>query len=231
MAVKVEDASLSSKWIRAIVTKYGLKAHRNINTGYFGWVRRMGIHMAYHQNIWNKFHHLVFTTLSIPLVMISLHYVTIQGFSAAAVLGSYSVAAMAFCDAQIATFMAVLYWSSYAWIAVPVCAAYPPFVGAPVSLGLFALATADQIVIGHGIHERGVDDSNINFGELFGTVNPTYFLLLPFYTYAHVAMAYCGYRPQLSAVINDITVELRRELLREKASARAAALLALRGER
>jgi len=59
----------------------------------------------------------------------------------------------------------------------------------------------------------GIDDSPMNFAELFGG-DPRPFLLLPFYTYLDL-MCLAGYDPATYAVVQEVWAELRPKLVAE----------------
>lgn len=201
---------------RAIATKYGLRAHIDDDLGVFEWKRRMGVHLAFHRNPVNIALHTVFPVVNGFAVLLILYPWTIPGvtilsqpLNLALIFLALSFVLFAVLDVLAAVLVTGVVAATY-----PLCswameqldgsALWMAIVGAV----LFVFALAVQVLIGHNIAERGIDDSTDNFKELFETKNPIYFTVLPVYTILDLLFM-LGYRPGLARFIWDITDELR----------------------
>ena len=213
--------------MKSIVARYQLTAHAQQSHGVFQWQRRMGVHLAFHQNPTNILIHAIFSVLNAWAVLLMAYPFGVFGLTIAGVpldMAMVTLLVSFFIYARLdvggAVVTTLLFASTY-----PLCPWVFELVGQSSLLMLLlgvvltVLSLAIQVFIGHGIAEQGIDDAMDNFAETFESKNPIYITLLPFYTYLDL-MFMVGYKPTLAKFVNDITTELRpkleAELLGEK---------------
>jgi uncharacterized membrane protein YGL010W len=73
---------------------------------------------------------------------------------------------------------------------------------AVLAAAVFAVAFTVQTRIGHGVFERGIDDTEMNLAELARTKNPIPILLVFAYHGLELLFA-AGYRPAISARVEE----------------------------
>lgn len=73
-------------------------------------------------------------------------------------------------------------------------------IDAVASVVLFVVAFTVQTRVGHGVFEKGIDDTNANLAELRRTKNPIPILLVFYYHLVELLFA-VGYRPALRAQV------------------------------
>jgi len=204
---------------KAIAEQYQLKVHLDQDLGPFEWKRRMGIHLAFHQNGTNIFLHAVFSIVNAWAVLLIMFPFQIPGLTIASIpvdLAMVTLGLVFIIYALMDFRTSVLVTAAYA-LTYPLCAPMMEWLGGSawlmVALGVFLtfFALAVQVFIGHGISEKGLDDATDNFKELFETKNPLYISVLPFYTYLDLLFM-LGYRPELAKFIRQMTDELRPKL-------------------
>ena len=157
-----------SPHIQAIVDKYQLKhAAESTELGMLSWKRRMGIHLAYHSKPANWIGtHLVGTTIMVVLVLaLGAMYGGVPGLLAVALP---TLLLYACCDMRAASLIALLF-ALFSWPSLLIgnAAAANATVGLPAILGSLVALLFFQVCIGHWWFEDGIDDSPINFAELF----------------------------------------------------------------
>lgn len=210
--------------MNTIVEQYNLTAHEERDHGVFQWQRRMGVHLAFHQDPTNVAIHALFSIVNAWAILLIAYPFSVFGLSIAGIPIDMAMVTLLFMflvyarmEPGGAILTTVLFAATY-----PLC--QPTFELLNESTLLMVLlgvvltvaALAIQVFIGHGIAEKGIDDAMENFAETFETMNPIYIALLPFYTYLDL-MLRAGYRPSLARIINDMTFELRPQLEAEVA--------------
>jgi uncharacterized membrane protein YGL010W len=162
--------------------------------GVFDWIRRMGVHEAHHLSGANRAIH----WMCIPIELCAL--VKIASLAAVGPVDLALVLIVAVAPVYIATdrlagalmtlslvglrLLAVRVGSGSVWLDGVTAAA------------LFTLAFVFQTRIGHGLFERGVDDTEENLTELRRTRSVIPVVLIFYYHLVEVLFA-VGYRPAL----------------------------------
>lgn len=167
-------------------------------TGAFDWVRRMGVHEAHHLDPTNRLIHWVCIPLELAAVLKLLALLPTPvdaGLVAIAVVGAlYLVADVAGGLAMIALLLAL-------HVAVGALGSGTPWIDALVAAVVFVAAFAFQTRVGHGVYERGIDDTALNLAEFRRTRNPIPLLLIFWYHAVELLFA-VGYRPTLAATMH-----------------------------
>jgi uncharacterized membrane protein YGL010W len=158
----------------------------------FDWVRRMGVHEAYHLHRANRVLHWVNIPIELMMVVKLLSFGRIAAFDLGP-LGTLAAGAI-----MIAMLLALR------WLVLPLTTGFA-VVDAVIALTIFGAAFIFQTRIGHGVFEEGVDDTSSNIAELRRTKNPVPILLVFYYHLVELLFA-IGYRPVLRA-----TMERHRE--------------------
>ncbi|MAZ89485.1 MAG: hypothetical protein CL693_17775 [Cellvibrionaceae bacterium] len=205
--------------MNSIVERYQLAVHVDRHHGVFQWRRRMGVHLAFHQDPINIAIHAIFSIVNAWAILLiaypfSLFDIAVFNLSInmaiVTLIGMFVIYSCM--DVGGAVVTTALFSATY-----PLC--QPAFELLQESTSLMVIsgivltiaALAVQVFIGHGISEKGIDDATENFAETLETKNPIYIALLPFYTYLDL-MFMVGYRPQQARIVADITSELRPKL-------------------
>ncbi len=163
----------------------------------FDWVRRMGVHEAYHLDPTNRLIHWICIPLELAGVLKLLGTIPTPfdlGLAALVVVGTIYLLA----DLVGGAAMTLLMLALRAAVA-PLTTGSAP-LDAAIALGVFVAAFAVQTRIGHGVFERGIDDTAMNLAELARTKNPVPVLLVFAYHALELLFA-AGYRPALRAEI------------------------------
>ncbi len=167
-------------------------------TGAFDWVRRMGVHEAYHLDATNRLIHWLCIPLELAALVKLLTLVPSPldpSLVAIVVVGAVYVAA----DAVGGALMTLLLLGLRALVMA--LGSGSVALDAAVAAGLFACAFVFQTRVGHGIFERGLDDTAMNLAEFRRTKNPIP-LLLVFYYHALELLFAAGYRPTVAATMH-----------------------------
>jgi uncharacterized membrane protein YGL010W len=177
-----------------------------VDEGIFGWKRRMGVHEAYHRATLNRVLHWICIPLElwaavklltlVPLGPIDLGLVVVIAVAPIYLLTEPLIGAV------MSAFLGACWWTSH--LIVPSA----PWIGAAFGVGLFALAFALQVGVGHRIFEEGRDDTSKTLAELRRTFSPIPILLVFYYHLVELFLA-AGYRPRLA---RDIAAFTEREL-------------------
>jgi uncharacterized membrane protein YGL010W len=177
--------------------------------GTFEWQRRMGVHEAYHRSGVNRLIHWVCIPLELACAAKLLALASwstwldgaIVGIAALGVvyLATEIVMGAAMVGLLLALREAALRVSSGTWS-----------IDALAAAALFVALFQFQTRVGHGVFERGIDDTDKNFAELGRTKNPIPIVLVFYYHLVELFLA-AGYRPALRAAIAAHT---REELAR-----------------
>jgi len=168
-----------------------------MNGGLFDWIRRMGVHEAYHLSPANRLIHWMCIPIELAAVLklfalvpapfdLSLLAIVLVG----AVYVAADVAGGALMIALLLGLRAlVLPWTTGRLV-----------LDAGAAALTFGAAFVFQTRVGHGVFERGVDDTAMNLAELAETRNPIPTLLVFAYHGFELLFA-LGYRPGLSQAI------------------------------
>ncbi len=168
-------------------------------TARFDWVRRMGVHEAYHLDPTNRLIHWICIPVELGALLVLLRVMPLPidlGLAAIALAG------MLYCIADLGGGLAMIV------LLVALRAATRPLttgsatLDAALAAGAFVGAFAFQTRVGHGVFERGVDDTAMNVADFRRTRNPIP-LVLVFYYHALELLFAAGYRPELAAVMED----------------------------
>jgi uncharacterized membrane protein YGL010W len=175
--------------------------------GAFEWIRRMGVHEAYHLDRTNRVIHWICIPIEIAAVLklaglvpgpIDVDLVLI------AAVGALYVAADLLGGALMVALLVLLRAIVHPWTTGS------PALDAVTATGALVAAFVFQTRVGHGVFERGVDDTAMNLAELGRTKNPIPTLLIFAYHGFELLFA-LGYRPALwEAIERHRAVELMR---------------------
>jgi uncharacterized membrane protein YGL010W len=161
--------------------------------GAFDWVRRMGVHEAYHLDRTNRIIHWI----CIPIELASLLWLLASiptpmdlSLLAIALVGLIYLAA----DLLAGSVM-ILLLLTLRELVLPWTSGHP-LLDAAIAAGTFVAAFVFQTRVGHGVFEQGVDDTAMNLAELARTRNPIPILLV--FAYHAIELLFAlGYRPAL----------------------------------
>ena len=211
--------------MQTIAQQYNVMANQTGNHGVYEWKKRMGIHLAFHRDPTNIFIHGVFSLLNawaVLLIAFPFSFFGLELFGVPIDMAMVTLGLIFFVYARMEVLTAVLVTAAYA-ATYPFCGPVMEWLGGSVlwmvvlGVVLTFLSLAIQVIIGHGVAEKGIDDAIENFKELFETKNPLYIALLPFYTYLDL-MFMLGYRPKLAAYVWAFTNELRPKVVLDNES-------------
>ncbi|WP_310620057.1 hypothetical protein [Flexibacterium corallicola] len=184
--------------------------------GIFAWKHRMGIHLAFHQTPMNNFLHIVMPPFNSLGVLLCIYGIFIPvgdyfggSVSLALLLLSLTFAAYLLVDVIVAVLAiapVILLYPLCHWIYQAVDGSL--FLMFIIGLVVFLAALWIQVGIGHKVYEEGIGDEDENIGEMFATLNPTYFIILPLYPIMELLFL-AGYRPKTASQICGISGELR----------------------
>src|SRR5690349_9881 len=148
-------------------------------TSRFDWVRRMGMHEAYHQSAANWLMHWVCIPLELFAFLKLVSLVQIGPIDLAlivvVVVGAIYVAAEPLGGLLMSALLGGL------WFSASRATSGSTWIDALAAVGLFVAAFTAQTQIGHRVFEHGVDDTQKNVAELARTKNPVPILLVFFY--------------------------------------------------
>jgi uncharacterized membrane protein YGL010W len=168
------------------------------SSGAFEWIRRMGVHEAYHLDARNRLVHWICIPVELAAVLKLAALVPapidLSSLAIVAVGGLYLAADLAAGTAMIALFVLLRA------VVGPWTTGSTAFDAVLAALA-FGAAFGVQTRIGHGIFERGIDDTAMNLAELRRTKNPIPTLLIFAYHGLELLFA-LGYRPDLRAAID-----------------------------
>jgi uncharacterized membrane protein YGL010W len=163
-----------------------------LDTPAFDWVRRMGVHEAYHLDPTNRLIHWMCIPIELAAVVKLVGLVPFPvGLSliVIALVGAiYLVADLVGGAAMVGLLLALRA------LALPLTSGSVA-LDAVLAAATFAAAFVFQTRVGHSVFERGVDDTAMNLAELARTKNPIPTLLV----FAYHALELLGYRPALWA--------------------------------
>jgi uncharacterized membrane protein YGL010W len=161
-------------------------------------VRRMGVHEAHHLDPTNRLIHWLCIPLELAalLKLLALAPTPVDlGLIAIAIVGLLYVVTDVIGGLAMVVFLLVLR------LAATSLASGTPWVDALVAAATFSAAFGFQTRVGHGIFERGIDDTAMNLAELRRTRNPIPLVLI-FYYHALELLFAAGYRPTLAATMH-----------------------------
>lgn len=171
----------------------------------FDWVRRMGVHEAYHLSPVNRVIH--WTCIPLELAALLKLLALMPGSLDLVAIAGVGVVYLA-TDLGAGALMVGLLVVLRALVA-PLTSG-TPFVDGVVAVALFVAAFVFQTRVGHGVFEHGIDDTAMNLAEFRRTRNPIP-LVLVFYYHLWELLLALGYRPALQQAIADHrTAELAR---------------------
>ena len=173
-----------------------------MENGRFEWIRRMGVHEAYHQATANRWVHWLCIPIELFAVVKLLTLVRLGpvdlAWVALAAIGLIYLATDLFAGALMIVFLAGLRFG-----AVQVSSG-TAWLDAVIALGVFVVFFVVQTRVGHGVYENGIDDTEQNLAELRKTKNPVPILLVFYYHLLELLFA-VGYRPGLRDAVNAHT--------------------------
>lgn len=182
---------------RCLRTQRILETPPVTETPAFDWVRRMGVHEAYHLDPTNRLIHWVCIPIQLAAVLKLLALMPVPvdlGLVAIVLVGIVYVRA----DLLGGGSMVALLLALRALVA-PLTSGFT-VLDAGLAAATFAAAFVFQTRVGHGIFERGVDDTAMNLAELARTKNPIPIVLVFAYHALELLFA-LGYRPALRDTI------------------------------
>jgi uncharacterized membrane protein YGL010W len=163
----------------------------------FQWVRRMGVHEAYHLSRANRIIHWICIPIELWMVvkLLSLVHVALPVI---AVVGLIYLLAEPLAGALMAALLVGMW-------ALPLTSGRP-WLDAALALAGFVAAFVFQTQVGHNVFEKGIDDTKMNLAELRRTKNPIPILLV-FYYHAVELLFALGYRPALRRAMESFRSE------------------------
>jgi uncharacterized membrane protein YGL010W len=168
-----------------------------MNGGRFDWIRRMGVHEAYHLDPTNRLIHWVCIPIELAAVLKLLALapgpLDFALVAIVAVGAIYVAADLVGGAAMIALLLGLR------GLVSPLTTGRP-LADAAVAALVFGAAFTFQTRVGHGVFERGVDDTAMNLAELARTKNPIPTLLVFAYHGFELLFA-LGYRPGVAQAI------------------------------
>lgn len=163
--------------------------------GRFEWLRRMGVHEAYHRNATNRLLHWLLIPLQLFAMTALLSMVPVRGPVDLAIIVGVGVAPVYLATEPLLGALMMLLLFGMNRLAHQLIPA-PSLAIVLVLAATFVVGFAVQVRIGHGVFERGRDDTELNLAEFGRTRNPVPLLLVFYYHLVEVAFA-LGYRPAL----------------------------------
>lgn len=174
-------------------------------SSFLDWERRMGFHLAFHMGTANNILHKTTIPWIVTGILQILRQISLPGvgwnagqaYCAALGLGAYARA-----EPLLGLTFSALQYGIY--LAITDYLPYEGWSGAGVGLGIFAVALAMQVGIGHHVLEPdGRDDAHINGEEFKRTKNPVPLVMVFYYHWCHLWFL-MGYRPALWARISAV---------------------------
>eukprot|EP01098_Paradermamoeba_levis_P011194 TRINITY_DN4779_c0_g1_i1.p1 TRINITY_DN4779_c0_g1~~TRINITY_DN4779_c0_g1_i1.p1 ORF type:complete len:199 (-),score=22.91 TRINITY_DN4779_c0_g1_i1:156-752(-) len=177
-----------------IIKEFGLKTPNKLPPAPYEWNKRMGVHMAFHQDFMNNLIHCVFTTFDAWCVVVAFSLFNIPLINLNAGIPLLLTAFYIYSRVDVGAALALI---ALFLPALPLTFYLHSLFGSS-TLAVFALSIvlffgflAFQVQVGHGVFEKGIDDADVNFAEFFKTYKPVYLALLPIYS-ALDLMFFCG---------------------------------------
>lgn len=164
-----------------------------VSTGAFDWVRRMGVHEAYHLDRTNRIIHWVCIPIELAAALKVLAALPAPVDLALVAIGLVGLVYL-LTDLAAGALMVLLLLALRSLV-LPLTTGWR-VVDVAVALLTFGAAFVFQTRIGHGIFEQEIDDTEKNVAELRRTGNPIPILLVFFYHALELLFA-MGYRPAL----------------------------------
>lgn len=165
----------------------------------FDWVRRMGVHEAYHLHPTNRVIHWVCIPIELAAFVKLLAVIPAPvdlALAAIMLVGVVYLLADVVAGACLTALLLVL-----RILVAPLTTGSAP-ADALAAVLVFAAAFTIQTRVGHGVFEHGIDDTEMNLAEFARTKNPIP-LLLVFAYHAFELMFAVGYRPAISARVEE----------------------------
>lgn len=170
--------------------------------GAFGWKRRMGVHLAYHQSAVNRIVH----GLCIPpTIWGALRLASLVPVWGEFDLGAVIILVLAPIDLATEWLLGMLMVSGLGllWLSARRPLSDSLAVELAIGLGSLVVPFVAQTQIGHRFFEpEGRDDTARNLKEFAETKNPIPLLLIFYYHLVGVALL-LGYRPKMRELIED----------------------------
>lgn len=164
----------------------------------FDWVRRMGVHEAHHLDPTNRLIHWICIPLQLGAVVKLLTLVPAPVDLALAVIALVGVLYLVVDVAGGAAMIGLLLGLR---ALAPMLGTGTPWQDALAATLVFTAAFVFQTRVGHGVFERGIDDTAMNLSELRRTGNPIPILLIFAYHALELLFA-AGYRPEIAAAMH-----------------------------
>ncbi|TDM00369.1 MAG: hypothetical protein C4K58_03895 [Flavobacteriaceae bacterium] len=182
----------------------------NTDYGAFEWQKRMGIHEAYHTNSVNRIIHWLcipfelFALVSL-FSMIPLPFGLNLAFVMLVPLSIIYLATDLFLGAIMSFILAVLWILAYHF--------FPEFSiwNLLAVILIFFLTFKFQTGYGHGTHEEGRDDTEMNFAEFGKTKDPIPLILIFYYHLVEIAFN-LGYKPEIRKKVEQVTLEEKQKM-------------------
>jgi uncharacterized membrane protein YGL010W len=160
----------------------------------FDWVRRMGVHEAYHRSSANRWMHWLCIPIELAGVVKMASLVPLGPIDLAwPAIGLVALVYLA-TDVVAGVLMLALLAGLHGVVALGTTGSMAGDLLA--SLILFVVPFVLQTRVGHGVFERGLDDTAMNLAELRRTKDPIPILLVFEYHLVELLFA-AGYRPAL----------------------------------
>jgi len=190
------------------------------NSGRFEWVRRMGVHEAYHKSTVNRIIHWICIPFELFAVVKLLSLVRIESVGMAGYpldLAWLVIAVVAFIYLLTEILAGLLMTAALVGLHILAnqISTGTIWIDALGALGLFILSFSVQTQIGHRIFEKGIDDTEKNLAEFGRTKNPVPLLLIFYYHLVEILFA-IGYRPSLKKSVGDFNAAETREIAKSR---------------
>jgi uncharacterized membrane protein YGL010W len=170
--------------------------------GRFEWLRRMGVHEAYHLSRANRLVHWLCIPIELFAVVKLLTLIPAAPIALGA-LGRLDAALVVIALVGLVYLAADLPAGALMTACLLGLRQLAPFVtsgslaiDAAIAVAAFVVPFVVQTRVGHGIFEQGIDDTAMNLAELRRTRDPVPILLVFFYHLVEILFA-LGYRPAL----------------------------------
>jgi uncharacterized membrane protein YGL010W len=162
--------------------------------GRFEWVRRMGVHEAYHLDRTNRLIHWICIPIELMMIVKLLSMVHFGPLELAVVV-IWAVGVVYLFTEVLGGALMIALLFALRWLAVPLTTGRG-WLDIALALAIFVIAFVIQTQVGHNVFEEGVDDTEMNISELARTKNPVPILLVFYYHVVELLFA-LGYRPSL----------------------------------
>ena len=171
-----------------------MKTQEDTVKGRFDWIERMGVHEAYHQNPINRWIHWICIPLELWSIIKFLSLIRFADYNLALLV--VLVVSLIYILVDLVAGMAMTFF-----LFIMLTSAVYINMGALwkeilFSVLVFVASFLFQTKIGHGIFEKGVDDTTRNIDEFKKNKDPIPMILIFYYHFLQILFSF-GYRTDL----------------------------------